>query len=655
MSLKLVGLVLVILLVAAWTPAALAAQTQPAQSSAGPLPVRPLFNLALSPALYSSAHGHDWYYSFQAFRYVPPNETPEVIWIAKDVMFNNTVLPYNATVYVPPGNYSLMLLNISIREAGGPQYDRIVDVFANGTPLLWGSTQEILNSTATVDVTFFENLLRGPVRFQVLLPNFYVPSIGITGYYLVNVTLLLYNGTPPAGLPNVIIPLFVTSPAGYSFEFFDAYQDYAVQHISIPNGTYRAWLVLYTNGGYYDEFWYTNIPAVRYIKVYYDDHLAGIINPFETVYTGGIDLFWWKPVTSINTLAFHMPDIIDLTPLLAYGLNATIAIHVADLLASAEAMGVPGKYFQWHLGGFLALWVNSSNPMMGARTLTASVSYGDTGPLIMTPSVAGLYFDEGASYSINYTSELMFEHGQELVSTAETGETLVSQAYNYAGTYAYNYLDEQFSVTSWAEGYEPYTLSLTANWPVTLYYDFVEVPITPPTTYPYNATFAQNGSIYLAPSYSVSYAWQGYNFTESMSYDLSAVGGFSGILEFINPTGAVLVGLTSNNAVTQKSLTAEVLVNGRGFAESVYLEGLQNSTTNTAGYLIANQFSYQLINGGLPGASSGPAQSGSSSIGPASSDSPYHISDHKGLAGSRWPSSLLLARSGLLNRVLRTL
>jgi len=140
-----------------------------------------------------------------------------------------------------------------------------------------------------------------------------------------------------------------------------------------------------------------------------------------------------------------------------------------------------------------------------------------------------------------------------------------------------------------------------------------------------------------------------------MSYDLSAVGGFSGILEFINPTGAVVVGLTSNNAVTQKSLVAEVLVNGRGFAENVYLEGLQNSTTNTAGYLIANQFSYQLINGGLPGTSSGSAQSSSPSISPASSESPYHISDHKGLASSRWPSSLLLVRSGLLNRVLKVL
>jgi len=96
-------------------------------------------------------------------------------------------------------------------------------------------------------------------------------------------------------------------------------------------------------------------------------------------------------------------------------------------------------------------------------------------------------------------------------------------------------------------------------------------------------------------------------------------------------------------------------VNGRGFVESVYLEGLQNSTTNTAGYLIANQFSYQLINGGLPGASSGPAQSGPSSIGPTSSDSPYHISDHKGPASSRWPSSLLIARSELLNRIVRAL
>ena len=94
--------------------------------------------MTLSPALYYAALGQDGYYSFQAFRYVPPNETPEVIWIAKDVIFNNTGLPYNATAYVPPGNYSLMLLNLSIREAGGPQYDRVVEVFRQRDPLALG-------------------------------------------------------------------------------------------------------------------------------------------------------------------------------------------------------------------------------------------------------------------------------------------------------------------------------------------------------------------------------------------------------------------------------------------------------------------------------------------------------------------------------------
>ncbi|WP_148217211.1 peptide-N4-asparagine amidase [Acidilobus saccharovorans] len=545
------------------------------------------------------AGNHDGYYSFQAFRYVPPNETPTVIWIGKNVVFNHTGLPYNATVYIPPGNYSLILLNMSIRELGGTQYDTVAYVFANGTPLLWGSTQEILNSTTTVDVTLFENLLRGPVRFQFMVPNGYAPSIGITGYYVANVSLLLYKGSPPPGLPNYFIPLFVNK-LGYSMTpSINAYNDYVEQQVTIPNGTYRAWLILYTKGNAYDEFWYTNIPAVRYVKVYYNGHLAGVVNPFETIYTGGIDLFWWKPVPSINTLSFHMPDIVDLTPLLAYGLNATLAIHIADLLASSEALGVPGTEFNWNLGGVLLLWVNSSNPLVGAKVITGQASYHDSGPLIMNQGVAGLYFQEGASYFINYTSLLEFEHGQEVVSSQQEGVATVDQAYNYAGTFAYNYLDEDFTVSSWAQGYGPYRLWVSANWPVTLYYDFVAIPITPPTRFPYNATFLQNGSIALAPTYALSYAWPGYNFTESLNYDLSAVGGFAGILEFINPTGAVIIGLTSNNALTQKSLTAEVLVNGRGFEENAYLEGFQNSTVNTAGYLIANQFSYQLINGGL--------------------------------------------------------
>ena len=583
-------LLALIVALAAASPAAAAAPARPAVTGG---------RVSLTIARDVVQGSHDGYYSFEALRYVPPNVTPVVVHVATMALFNNSgMVPYNATVYIPPGNYSLILAQVSINESGGPQYDRALYIYVNGTPIFWGSTQEMLNSTAEVDLTLFENLLQGPVRFQIVLPNYIAPRIGITGHYNLNMTLYLYPGPRPAGLPNYFIPLFVNS-MGYSHLFLTAEDDYAEEQVQIPNGTYRAWLLLYTKGSAYDEFWYTNEPPVRYVKVLYDGRLAGVVNPFETVYTGGINLFWWKPVTSINTLAFHMPYFVDLTPMLAYGLRANISVSVADLRESSQVMGVPGGEFQWTLAGVLVLWVNSSNPMISATPVTYRALYHDTGPQLFLPGVSGLYFQEGASYSIVAESLLTFEHGEELVSVRQWGTTTVNQMMNYAGTFAYDEIDELFDEDSTATGYGAYNLTIEGNWPAALYYDFYMVPITSPTVYPFNATFAQNGSMYLDPSYAASYGWRGFDFTTSQSYSLVAVGGFSGILEFISPTGAVVIGLTSNNGYTVKQLDATVLYNGHGFTEESILEGVQNSTINMAGYLVKNVTSYELIGGGL--------------------------------------------------------
>ena len=150
------------------------------------------------------------YYSFEAYQIHPPNVTPIKVPIATNVIFNNSGLkPYIVTVNIPRGNYSMEILNVSINESNGAQYDRPVYIFANGVPIFWGSTQELLNSTASTDVTMFENLLQGNVTFQLVLENFYDAKIGITGIYKMNVTLYLYPGTPPKGLPNYFIPLFL--------------------------------------------------------------------------------------------------------------------------------------------------------------------------------------------------------------------------------------------------------------------------------------------------------------------------------------------------------------------------------------------------------------------------------------------------------------
>lgn len=53
--------------------------------------------------------------------------------------------------------------------------------------------------------------------------------------------------------------------------------------------------------------------------------------------------------------------------------------------------------------------------------------------------------------------------------------------------------------------------------------------------------------------------------------------------------------ITSNYAQTQKSLNAIYLVNGKGFEENFYALGVQNSTNNTAGYLVKYEINYEYI------------------------------------------------------------
>ncbi|PMP91715.1 MAG: glycopeptidase [Caldisphaera sp.] len=535
--------------------------------------------------------GNDGYYSFETFNIMPPNKTPVVVKVATNAYFGRSgMIPYNSTVYIPKGNYSLILMNVSIAEYNGTQYDRAFYIFANGTPVFWGSTQEILNSTSEADLTLFEKLLSGPVKFQIVLPNYIEPSIGITGYYLVNVTLYLYPGNQPKGLPNYFIPLF-TNNFGYSYAYLNPNYDIASQSLEIPNGTEKSMLLLYEEGGENDEFWYANEPAIRNIEVYYNNMLAGVLNPFETIYTGGINLFYWKPVTSINTLSFHMPYYIDLTPLLSLGSNATISVTVSNLLQAEQISHSP--YFTWDISGVLMLWVNTSNPLISGKILSMKTNLIDSSPIFIT-GISGIYYQEASSYYINYTSILNYKYGKELTSTQQIGKTIAKQTYYYYNQYAY--LDELFSENSYETGIFNSSLYINGNYPISLNYDNFEAAITNPYVYPFNATYLQNGTINMNPSYSLSYKTESYNLTESLSYNLNAIGGFSGIIEFINPYGgAVLVALTSNNAIVTKMLNATYLVNGNGFKENFYAEGLQNSTVNLAGYLIKLYKSFQKI------------------------------------------------------------
>lgn len=68
-----------------------------------------------------------------------------------------------------------------------------------------------------------------------------------------NVTLYLYPGNRPQGLPNVFIPLFLNKN-NYSYQILNPSRDVINDSIRIPNGTYREALLICEEGGGLDEF-----------------------------------------------------------------------------------------------------------------------------------------------------------------------------------------------------------------------------------------------------------------------------------------------------------------------------------------------------------------------------------------------------------------
>ncbi len=236
---------------------------------------------------YSDPRSFTSYWSFEPFKPLPPRDvSPVVVPIATNMSFENTgFTPKSVVVNIPPGSYSMAILNVSMAVTGR-QFDRIFWIFADDVPIYWGSTVQRFNSTAEADVTLFLNLFKGSVNFSIVLTNFLAPSIGITGVFLVNITLYLYPGTPPSWVPDRYVPIF-RDANGNSIDEFTPRRTTINSSISIPEDTYRAAIYLFTKPGRLDEGFYTNIPSVRDILLYYNNYLAGVFHVFPTIYTGG--------------------------------------------------------------------------------------------------------------------------------------------------------------------------------------------------------------------------------------------------------------------------------------------------------------------------------------------------------------------------------
>src|SRR5579875_1042324 len=529
--------------------------------------------------LRTSASNDPHYFSMESYRPLPPSSNPIVVNIANNALFASSgTTPQEFNVFIPAISASTILLNVTIRETGGPQYDRPFYVYANGVPLLWGSTQEIFNSTALVDVTYYEYLLRGTVRFDIILINYLAPQIGITGVYYVNATLYIYPGKPPVGLPNAFIPLFPNQNS-LSLVRLNPSTSSALMNINIPTGTYRMATLLYTEGLGLDEFWYAILPAIRNVLIYYDNLLAGVVQPYETIYTGGISPFYWRPITSVNTLAFHSSYIIDLTPMLALGQTGTLNVTVTNLKLAAQ---LTGPSLGWYISGVLLLWVNPSNPLQNGSLYSYNAKYFDSGPEFSGESY--LIYDERGNYSITVASNLNFLYGQENAVFRQVGSFSTHQL--IGETFQNLTLTQTTIISSVEQGFYSATQFYEISYPITLDSSFEITPIDNPNQIPYRALYTEIDFVNPSLSYYSVSTFGSYRESKSISENVAVNGEFSFLLLIINQYGgAIILGITYNYADTKKFLQAIDANNYGGWEELYYAEALVNSPTQRYGNL----------------------------------------------------------------------
>lgn len=103
----------------------------------------------------------------------------------------------------------------------------------------------------------------------------------------------------------------------------------------------------------------------REVRMLVDDKVAGVANPYATIFTGGILPTAWRPITSYGALDLptYFLDLTPFVPVLADGKPHKISIDVV----SAEANHTINN--NWYVSGNLQVVIDSSsNPTTGNIT-----------------------------------------------------------------------------------------------------------------------------------------------------------------------------------------------------------------------------------------------------------------------------------------------
>lgn len=266
--------------------------------------------------------------------------------IFTDIPFENKLngtLDYTFNYIAPQIDFNHVEVSWNVRGVGN-QYDRLGHLYIGGCEIWRPSTAEPYTQVEfnyTKDVSEYLCLFQKNQVGQFQLHNYIEGTT--TGIYYVTLKFLFYKSgstgnnnifsegfSPPTNIvPLLPAKISQSNSYGYMFTLPESSNDSTVNIPQLSRNTSRAVLDIGASGNSDEEFWYTGIideyqnrvpgssgtgPS-RIIEIYINDHLAGSIQPFPIIYSGGLYPEFWSPMVGINV--FDVPRYkIDITPFL---------------------------------------------------------------------------------------------------------------------------------------------------------------------------------------------------------------------------------------------------------------------------------------------------------------------------------------------------
>ena len=519
----------------------------------------------------------------------PPVKIPTGITPLTYVLGHNYTTPKEPRVVymnvnIPSTPWEAIILNYT-GSVFGTVYDTEATLSVDNVTVFRSVNPENGYYDIVTNLTQYEPLFHGQTSLA-----FAFPDAAVDGEYISNVSVSLYSGSAPAGLPDNIVSL---TPA-ISGLFIGNSDNYTLP-VSVPNDTQAAVMQVWLVGNSFDESWYADEPSYRSLEISAGNHLIANVLPYYKVASGELDLFAWRPLMA--------PYEINMIP---YTINVTAALglleHSQNLTLKIPNVSPLGAFWKVRItmllwtssdvkGASLVSYGNSTTTSLHTDVYMPNAGTSANGGNVSTPQ----YFFEEVNLSYHFSSIIYTTTGS-IIASKETRET------SYMNQYSINLVWENWTAYQLTTSTMITRYNERGNHAINIDKKVSYYPFTADTGFSFSVTTTTNGGFpmygpfasYLNGTY---IAWNVTNYYTNISnhmvihsraFTSNSVsvqnGVYAGVIELTSPVAGIIVNITKITSITSKDYLSTVSnFNGKYAVTTGYQHTITAVSNNPSG------------------------------------------------------------------------